>query len=65
MFSISYMRLVYMFLGVNDICHFTSRDIGYYPFYFSGYRILCSIFFVTFRDIEYLGKMTMGIFASL
>ena len=21
-------------LGIQDICHFTSRDIGYYPFYF-------------------------------
>ena len=31
-------------LGIHDICHFTSRDIGYYPFYFYGYGILCSIF---------------------
>ena len=31
-------------LGIQDICHFTSRDIGYYPFYFQGYRILGSIF---------------------
>ena len=30
-------------LGIQDICHFTSRDIGYYPFYFQGYGILCSI----------------------
>ena len=30
-------------IGIRDICHFTSRDIGYYPFYFQGYRILCSI----------------------
>ena len=30
-------------LGIQDICHFTSRDIGYFPFYFQGYRILCSI----------------------
>ena len=28
-------------LGIQDICHFTSRDIGYYPIYFQGYRILC------------------------
>ena len=21
-------------IGIQDICHFTSRDIGYYPFYF-------------------------------
>ena len=31
-------------LGIQDISHFTSRDIGYYPFYFQGYGILCSIF---------------------
>ena len=31
-------------LRIQDICHFTSRDIGYYPFYFQGYGILCSIF---------------------
>ena len=30
-------------IGILDICHFTSRDIGYYPFYFQGYWILCSI----------------------
>ena len=31
-------------LGIQDIGHFTSRDIGYYPFYFQGYGILGSIF---------------------
>ena len=31
-------------LGIQDICHFTSRDIGYYPSYFQEYRILGSIF---------------------
>ena len=31
-------------LGIQDICHFTSRVIGYYPFYFQGYGILGSIF---------------------
>ena len=30
-------------LGIQDICHFTSRDIGYFPFNFQGYRILYSI----------------------
>ena len=30
-------------LGIQDICHFTSRDIGYFPFYFQGYGILRSI----------------------
>ena len=30
-------------IGIQDICHFTSSDIGYYPFYLQGYRILCSI----------------------
>ena len=49
-------------LGIQDICHFTSRDIGYYPFYFQGYGILCSIFFVTSRDIDYSGNLIMGIF---
>ena len=33
-------------LGIEDICHFTSRDIGYYPFYFQGNGILCSIFWL-------------------
>ena len=33
-------------LGIQDICHFTSKDIGYYPFYFQGYGILCSIFWL-------------------
>ena len=33
-------------LGIQDICHFTSRDIGYYQFYFQGYGILCSIFWL-------------------
>ena len=31
-------------LGIKDICLFTSRDIGYYPFNFQGYGILCSIY---------------------
>ena len=30
-------------LGIHDICHFTSRDKGYFPFCFQGYGILCSI----------------------
>ena len=30
-------------LGIQGICHFTSRDIGYFPFCFQGYVILCSI----------------------
>ena len=33
-------------LGIQNISHFTSRDIGYYPFYFQGYGILCSIFWL-------------------
>ena len=28
-------------LGIQDICHFTSMDIGYYPFFLQGYGILC------------------------
>ena len=31
-------------LGIQDICHFISRDIGYYPFYFQGCGILGSKF---------------------
>ena len=31
-------------LGIQDICHFTSRDIGYYQVYFHGYGILGSTF---------------------
>ena len=51
------------------------RDTGYLPFYFQGYRILSILLpriwdtlftiFVTFRDIEYLGNLIMGIFANL
>ena len=51
-----------------------SRDIGYFPFYFQGYRILSILLpgildtvfniLVTFRDIEYFRKLIMGIFAS-
>ena len=33
-------------LGIQDICHFAARVIGYYPFYFQGYGILCSIFWL-------------------
>ena len=49
-------------LGTQDICHFTSRDMGYYPFYFQGYGRRTSIFLFTFRDIGYLGKLIIGIF---
>ena len=40
------------------ICYFISRDIGYYPFYFQGYGMLCSIFdyfqgHSKFRKISY------------
>ena len=57
----------------SRVKHF--RDIGYLPFYFQGYRILSILLpgiwdtqfniFVTFWDIEYLGKLIMGIFANL
>ena len=50
------------------------RDTGYLPFYCQGYRILSILLpwiwdnvfniLVTFRDIDYLGKLTMGIFAN-
>ena len=51
------------------------RDTEYLSFYFQGYRILSILLtgiwdtvfniLVTFRDIEYLGKLIIGIFASL
>ena len=51
------------------------KNTGYLPFYFQGYRILSillpgiqdTVFDIlfNFRDIEYLGKLIMGIFASL
>ena len=31
----------------------------------SGKKAFCSRFFFTFRDMEYLGKLIMGIFSSL
>ena len=44
-------------LGIQAICHLNSLDMGYYPFYFQGYGILCSIYLFTFRGIEYLGTI--------
>ena len=51
------------------------RDTGYLAFYFQGYRILSILLpgtwdtvfniLVTFGDIDYLGKLIMGIFANL
>ena len=35
--------------GIWDTIHFTSRDMGYYPFYFQGFNIL-----FTFRDIGFM-----------
>ena len=49
-------------LGIQDICHFTSWDIGYSPFYFQGYGILCSISSVYFQG--YSGKLIMRILVS-
>ena len=53
-------------LGIQDMCHFTSSDIGYVL------SILLPVIwdtvfniFYTFRNIEYLGKLNMRIFASL
>ena len=37
---------LYRVLGIHDICHFTCRDIEYYPLYSQGYGILCSIFWL-------------------
>ena len=48
-------------LGIQDtcICHFISRDMGYYPSYFQEYGTQFSIILLTFRDIHvgYLGKL--------
>ena len=52
-------------LGIQGICHFTSRDIGYYPNLLPGIWDTASNIFITFRDIEYLGKLIIGIFACL
>ena len=55
-----------MRLGIQDICHFTSRDIGYYSFYLhTGIWDTWANIFVTSRDIENLGKLITGIFADL
>ena len=59
-----YWILYILFPGIWDTIHFTSRDMGYYPFYFQGYGILCSTFLFTFRDIGYLDKLIMDIYAS-
>ena len=41
-------------LGIQDICNFTSRDIGYLPFYLQGYGILCSKFGLLSRILNVL-----------
>ena len=46
-------------LGIQDICHFTSRDIGCFPCYFQGYRILVppiqvSSLGYTFKFVSYI-----------
>ena len=52
-------------LGIQDIYHFTSRDIGYYPFLLPGIWDTWFNIFVTSRDIEKVKKIIMGIFADL
>ena len=52
------------FLWIQHVCHFISRDMGYYEFYFQGYEILCSIILFSFRDIcdiagRYIDKFFM------
>ena len=51
--------------GIWDTIHSTSRDMGCYPFYFQTYGIICLIFLFTFKDIGNLGKLILGISASL
>ena len=65
---------MYVFLDILGLYR-GFRDTGYLPFYFQGYRILSILLpeiwdtvfniLVNFRDIEYLGKLIMWIFASL
>ena len=38
---------------MQDICHYTSRDIGYFPFYFQVNSILCSILGTFIRKLNY------------
>ena len=52
-----------MVLGIQDICHFTSRDIGYFPFYIQGYRMLCSIFWSISGILDiYTGGIPISLF---
>ena len=70
-----YETCIIWVLGIQDICHFTSSDMRIYPFYFQGYEnisillpgISDTVFniLLTFRYIENLGKLIIGIFASL
>ena len=39
-------------IRIQDICHFTFRDIGYYPLYSQGYGILGSIFVLLPRILK-------------
>ena len=63
-------RLIWVFtdeacigvLGIQDICHFTSRDIGYYPYYFQGYGILCSIFWLLSGILKFQKTELWGYF---
>ena len=55
-------RKEYLGFRIQDICNFTSRVIGYYPFlkfYFQGYGILCSITWILFKtNTEYKAKQS-------
>ena len=63
-----------MYRGIQDVCHITSRNIGYYRFYFKGYGILGSIFWLLsgilsnlendYGDICYICSL-LGILACL
>ena len=41
-------------LGIQDICHFTSRDIGYYQCYFQGYCVQYCRYFQGYQLINQL-----------
>ena len=40
-------------LWIQAVCHFTSRDIGYFPFYFQGYGIINSISGILLFALKY------------
>ena len=52
-------------LGKQDICHFTSNVNRILSFLLPVIWDILFNILVSFRDIEYLGKLIMGVFDSL